>query len=70
VRTNIVIDDALLAEAMACTGLKTKKAVVEHALVTLIQLSRQEGVRTLRGRLCWEGDLEAMRQEGTARVDR
>ena len=33
-RTNIVIDDALLAEALLCTGLSTKKAVIEEALRT------------------------------------
>lgn len=61
-RTNIVIDDDLLAEALSCTGLSTKKAVVEEALRTLIRLKSQEQVRALRGHLRWEGDLHAMRE--------
>jgi Arc/MetJ family transcription regulator len=69
-RTNVVIDDALLADAMACTGLKTKKAVIERALQTLIRLRQQEEVRELRGKLRWEGDLDAMRQARLADVDR
>lgn len=61
-RTNIVIDDALLAEALLCTGLSTKKAVIEEALRTLVRLKSQEQVRALRGRLQWEGDLQVMRE--------
>jgi Arc/MetJ family transcription regulator len=59
-RTNIVLDDALLAEAMRRTGLKTKRAVVEEALKTLVRLKRQEEIRKLRGKLHWEGDLDEM----------
>jgi len=69
-RTNVVIDDALLADAMACTGLRTKKAVIERALQALIRLRRQEQVRQLRGALRWEGDLEASREGRLAHVDR
>ena len=69
-RTNVVIDDELMAEAMRCTGLKTKRAVIEEALRTLIRLKSQEQVRTLRGKLRWEGDLAAMREGCVSRVDR
>ena len=62
-RTNIVLDDALLAEAMRRTGLKTKRAVVEEALKTLVRLKRQEEIRKLRGKLHWEGDLDEMRRD-------
>jgi Arc/MetJ family transcription regulator len=62
-RTNIVLDDALLAEAMRRTGLKTKRAVVEEALKTLVRLKRQEEILKLRGKLHWEGDLDAMRRD-------
>ena len=65
-RTNIVIDDALLAEALSCTGLSTKKAVIEEALRTLVRLKGQEQVRALRGRLRWEGDLQVMRESRIA----
>ena len=65
-RTNIVIDDELMAEAMELTGLKTKRAVVEKALQTLIQLNRQGEIEDLFGRLHWEGDLNRIRED---RVD-
>jgi Arc/MetJ family transcription regulator len=60
-RTNIVIDDELLAEAMQYTGLTTKKAVIDEALHTLVRLRRQANIRQLRGQLHWEGDLSASR---------
>jgi Arc/MetJ family transcription regulator len=60
-RTNIVIDDDLLAEAMECTGLTTKKAVIDEALRTLVRLRRQAAIRQLRGQVHWEGDLSASR---------
>jgi Arc/MetJ family transcription regulator len=60
-RTTIVIDDDLLAEAMAYTGLQTKKAVIDEALRTLVRLRRQTAIRELRGQLQWEGDLAAAR---------
>ena len=62
-RTNIVIDDDLMAEALRVTGLPTKKAVVEEALRTLLRLRAQAQTRTLRGRLRWEGDLDALRAD-------
>jgi Arc/MetJ family transcription regulator len=63
-RTNIVIDDALMADALKASGVRTKREAVELGLRTLIRLSRQEGLRRLRGKLSWEGDLDAMRADG------
>ncbi len=60
-RTNIVIDDDLMNEAMMLTSIKTKKAVVETGLKLLVQIKKQEQIKNLRGKLKWEGDLEAMR---------
>ena len=60
-RTNIVIDDKLMSEAMMLSQLKTKKAVVEKSLTLLIQLKKQERIKKLRGKLKWDGDLESMR---------
>ena len=60
-RTNIVIDDNLMAEAMKLSRLKTKKAVVESGLRLLIQIKKQERIKRLRGKLVWDGDLEKMR---------
>ena len=60
-RTNIEIDDNLMAEAMRCSGLPTKKATVEEALRRLIRFKRQlEALEDMRG-LGWEGDLDALR---------
>ena len=61
-RTNIVIDDRLMAEAMAASGLKSKRAVVEEALRRMVQIKRQAELRQLRG-IGWEGDLDAMRTD-------
>lgn len=61
-RTNIEIDDELMAKAMAFTGLKTKKAVVEEGLRTLARLAAQvEAIEGMRG-LGWEGDLDELRR--------
>ena len=67
-RTNVVIDETLMASAMKVTGLSTKKAVIEEALRTLVRLKEQEQIRTLRGKLHWEGDLDAMRADRFADV--
>ena len=61
-RTNIVIDDDLLAEALEATGAKTKREVVELGLATLVKLNRQERIKNFRGKLKWQGDLDAMRE--------
>jgi len=60
-RTNIVIDDELMDEALKLTGIKTKKELVELGLKTLIRLKQQESIKALRGQLKWEGDLEELR---------
>lgn len=60
-RTNIVIDDELMKQALRATGLKTKREAVELGLRTLLRLRRQQEIRRFRGRLHWEGDLDAMR---------
>ncbi|MGB8647851.1 MAG: type II toxin-antitoxin system VapB family antitoxin [Anaerolineae bacterium] len=60
-RTNIDIDDKLMKKAMQVTGLATKRAVVEAGLELLIKVKSQTGVRRLRGKIRWEGNLEEMR---------
>lgn len=62
-RTNIVIDDELMADVLKLTGLKTKREAVELGLKTLIKLKKQENIKHFRGELLWEGDLEAMRTD-------
>jgi Arc/MetJ family transcription regulator len=61
-RTNIDVDDALLAEAMAAAGLTTKKATVEEALRVLVrQYRRRRAIGDMAG-LGWEGDLDTLRE--------
>jgi Arc/MetJ family transcription regulator len=62
-RTNIVIDDRLMDEALKLTGVKSKREVVELALKTLIQLKQQTQIKAYRGKLQWDGDLESMRTD-------
>lgn len=63
-RTNIVIDEELMAEALKVTGAKTKREAVEIGLRTLLRLGRQAQFRRLRGKVAWQGDLAANRQDG------
>jgi antitoxin ParD1/3/4 len=65
-RTNIDIDDTLMAAAMKAGGFKTKKEAVEEALRLLVRKQTYEGVRAMRSTVEWEGDLSQMRQD---RVD-
>jgi Arc/MetJ family transcription regulator len=60
-RTNIVIDDTLIAEAIRVTGASTKKEAVELGLKALIQLKSQEAIGGMRGKLRWRDDLDRMR---------
>jgi len=60
-RTNIIIDDDLMNEALTLSQLKTKKNVVETGLKLLVQMKKQEQLKSLRGKLKWDGDLDAMR---------
>ena len=60
-RTNIVIDEKLLAEALKVTGAKTKREVVELGLAALVKLNKQKRLRSLRGKVTWKGDLDEMR---------
>ena len=69
-RTNIEIDDTLLAEAMAATGLRTKRKVVEAGLELLARRKRQVDARTLFGRIRWEGDLHRERLDESSKPHR
>lgn len=60
-RTNIVIDDNLMSDALKVTGFKTKKEAVEEGLRLLVQRNAQREIRKLRGQIKWEGDLDQMR---------
>jgi Arc/MetJ family transcription regulator len=60
-RTNIVIDDLLMTEALIVSGFKTKKETVQAALLLLIEMKKQNKIKEFRGQLNWEGDFEQMR---------
>lgn len=60
-KTNIEIDEILMADALKTTGLSTADQVIELALKMLVQLKRQEHIKSFRGKLSWEGDLNLMR---------
>ena len=62
-RTNIVIDDQLMQDALRATGLKTKREAVELGLRTLLRLRQQAEIRRFRGKLDWQGDLDGMRTD-------
>ena len=62
-RTNIIIDDTLMTDALKASGVKTKKEAVELGLRTLIRLNQQRELRSMKGRLEWRGDLDAMRSD-------
>jgi Arc/MetJ family transcription regulator len=60
-RTNIEIEDELMREAMRSSGKRTKRAAVEAGLRLLVQTRAQGKIRRLRGKIRWQGDLEASR---------
>jgi Arc/MetJ family transcription regulator len=65
-RTNIEIDDALMAEAQKVSGHATKKQTVEEALRLMVRLRRQGEVRTAFGKYRWRGNLaESRKGRGT-----
>ena len=68
-RTNVVLDEALVAQAKTLTGIKTTRGVIDESLRVLVQLREQGEVRDLRGRLHWEGDLAALRESRPAVTD-
>ncbi|MES9854197.1 MAG: type II toxin-antitoxin system VapB family antitoxin [Candidatus Thiodiazotropha sp. L084R] len=60
-RTNIVIDDELMADALKSSGCTSKKEAVELGLRLLVRQNQQQEIRKLRGKIKWEGDLDEMR---------
>jgi Arc/MetJ family transcription regulator len=61
-RTNIVIDEKLVKDALEATGLKTRRELVDYALRELLRRESQKKILELKGRINWEGDLSSMRQ--------
>lgn len=61
--TNVDLDDTLVAEAMRLTETRTKKEVIHLGLRELIRRARLRRVRKHKGKLHWEGNLKAMRED-------
>ena len=62
-RTNVVIDEDLMAQALQSSGCRTKRAAIESGLRLLVQVNNQQKLRQLKGKITWEGDLEEMRKD-------
>jgi len=52
-----------MKDTLRATGLKTKREAVELGLRTVLRLRQQEQIRRFRGKLNWQGDLDAMRTD-------
>lgn len=66
-RTNVVLDDALVAKCQKATGIKTRRALIDYALHELLRHERQKGILRLKGKVRWEGDLAEWRRGRGAR---
>ena len=62
-RTNVVIDNDLMARALKSGKYMTKKSAIEEGLRLLVQINSQNELRKLKGKIHWEGDLERMRRD-------
>lgn len=61
-RTNIVMDEELVAEAKKLTGIPTQRALVDHALRELVKRKKQKRILNRFGKVKWEGNLNEMRE--------
>jgi Arc/MetJ family transcription regulator len=62
-RTNVVIDEDLMTQALQSSGCRSKRAAIESGLRLLVQVNNQQKLRQLKGKIIWEGDLEEMRTD-------
>ena len=60
-RTNIVLNEDLIVEAMKLSHIQTKKEVVDTALKNYVAYLKRQGMKSLFGKVNWEGDLKKMR---------
>ena len=61
-RTNVVLDEELVEKCLKTTGIKTRRALIDHALKELLRRERQKRILKLKGKVEWEGDLDSLRQ--------
>ena len=66
-RTNVVLDEKLVSRAKSATGIKTIRALVDHALREIVRHRRQRDILKLQGRVDWQGDLSMMRRGRVSR---
>jgi Arc/MetJ family transcription regulator len=59
----VVIDDRLMSRALRSSGCRTKRSAIETGLRLLVQVSSQQKLRALKGKIAWEGDLAQMRRD-------
>ena len=69
-RTNLVLDERLLEEAVRALGAKTYSSAVNIALEEVIRLKKIQGISRFFGSGIWEGDLAQMREDRPRRVRR
>ena len=62
-RINVVIDDALMKQALKSGDYRTKRSAIEAGLRLIVQVHSQKQLRKLRGKVVWEGNLEMMRSD-------
>lgn len=62
-RTTIEIDEHLMAQVQKSGGYKTKRETEEAGLNLSAKLKAQEGMKKLRGKIRWEGDLDEIRRD-------
>lgn len=61
-RTNVVLDDNLVSKCQKATGIKTRRALIDHALQELLRQENQKKILELKGKVRWEGDLKSWRE--------
>ena len=62
-RINVVIDDKLMSTALRASGCRTKKSAIESGLRLIVQVSSQKKLRSLKGEIAWQGNLDEMRND-------
>ncbi len=65
-RTNVVLDEHILEEAVRVSGERTYSRTIERALSEMIRRARARGIEQLAGAGLWSGDLSAMRGDSGA----
>ena len=61
-RTNVILDDKIVEDCLKATGIKTRKALIDHALRELLRHESQTKILELKNKVHWEGHLNEWRQ--------